>query len=358
MSDAPIGADLDEDEGPAPSWTRWLTLGSLVIAVIALGLTIWSVGPRTILDQLRAIGWGFLAIIGIEAVITCVDAAAISGFLGPGGRRPGYLYVLKAQLAGRALNAVTPGGTLGEATKATILLERTPSSRAIASIVRYNLTTIGMTLLSTAIGAPICALVLEVPDWLRLLLWIGAAVSAVLLVTGALLIHRGMLVTVIDVLARIRLVPRRKVGPWRASLGRIDRQLRGGRGSLLRRWAPALWVALSRVLTVASSWAVLAIVGQVLGAGQIAAMATIGPLISVASAVVPLGLGVSEGGNAAMFAAIGLPASLGVTVVLARRVMLIIYAVIGIVLMLTSSTIAQVRGNAGKPAPSKAPARA
>src|SRR5262245_538396 len=126
MADAP---NAEEDEAPAGAWIHWFTLGSIVLGLGALALTIWSVGWRQLVDELRAVGGWFAAIIALEGVITCLDAAALSGFLGKGGRRPGYLDVLEAQVAGRAINVITPGGSLGEATKVTKLMALTSSSR-------------------------------------------------------------------------------------------------------------------------------------------------------------------------------------------------------------------------------------
>ncbi len=353
MSQAPHAQIPDDDDEPAPSWTRWFTLVSMVLAIIALTITIWTVGPSQLIAQFRRVGWWFAAIIGLEAVITCVDAAALSGFLGQGGRRPGYGHVLRAQLSGRAINAVTPLGSLGEATKATMLLERTSTSRAVAAVVRYNLASLGMLLLAITIGAPICALTLDLPRWMTLALVTGSAVGALLLVGGTVLVRRGMLVSLIDFFARLRVVPRRKVGPWRAKLAKIDHHLKG-RGSRRQRWTPAGWVVLSRMLGWTSIWMILAVVDHAPSIGTMGAMVTAGTLISLVAALVPMGLGVSEGGNAALFSALGEAPLLGVTVVLARRVTLIIYATIGLTLLVTSRTVDRVRSKrpAGASAPS------
>ena len=96
---------------------------------------------------------------------------------------------------------------------------------------------------------------------------------------------------------------------------------------------------MSRLLSLVSMWVVLRSVGYTAGPGTVAAIATAGTLISMIASVVPMGLGISEGSNAALFAALGAPASLGVTMVLGSRITLLVYAAIGLFLLSASSVV-------------------
>ena len=329
----------DPGERAAPSWTRYFTHASIAVAVIALAITVWSVGPSQLWHQLADIGWGFAAVLAIEVVITGCDSAALSGFLGPGGRRPSFLHVVRAQVAGRAINAVTPLASLGEATKATTLMERTGSQRAIAAVFHYNLAAIGVRLITIAVGAPICALVLPLPHLLAVALLVGSAIAAAALIAGALLVRRGMLASLVDGVRAVRLISSERAGRWHAKLDAIDRYQPRDAGRR-RQWLPALWVIASRLLSLASMWVVLRSVGYTAGLGTVAAVATAGTLISMIASVVPMGLGISEGSNAALFAALGAPASLGVTMVLGNRITLLVYAAIGLFLLSASTVVA------------------
>lgn len=328
----------------APSWTRFFTYGSIALAAIALVVTIWSVGPARLLAQLADIGIGFAAVLLIELAITGCDSLALSGFLGKGGRRPSFLHVVRAQVSGRAINAVTPLASLGEATKATTLMEQTSSHRAIAAVIHYNIVSIGIRLLTIAIGAPICALVLDLPEALNVVLWVGGAVAAAALAGGVVLVRRGMLATAIDAVRAVRLVSQERAKRWRDKLAGIDKHLRPRPDQRARqRWSPALFVIGSRMLSLVSMWVVLASVGYRAGVGTIAAVATAGTLISMMASIVPMGLGISEGSNAALFAALGAPASLGVTMVLGNRITLLCYAAIGIFLVSASTAVGSAR---------------
>lgn len=337
-------ASLAGDDRPAPSWTRWFTRCSVLFGLAALVVTVWSVGPRTLVDQVAAIGWGFAAIILIEAAVTGCDGAALSGFLGSGGRRPGFWYVLRAQVIGRAINAVTPLASLGEATKATALMERTSTPRAIGAVMRYNLATLGVRLAIVAIGAPICALVLDLPGWLVGLLFGVAAGAAALLVAGVLLVRRGMLASAVGAVHALHLVSDERAKRWRGKLTEIDRHLRPPSGGDRRaRWTPAGWVVLSRTLTITSTWVVLVATGTFVSAGTMAAISSAGQPLAAAASLVPLGLGISEAGNAALFAALGESPSLGVAMVLGTRITTLVYAAIGLTLMGTATVIGSRR---------------
>lgn len=339
MTDAAATAEIDDDSA-SPSWTRWFTMGSVGVAFVALFLTIWSVGPSALAVQLTAIGWGFAGVLAIEAVATACDSAALSGFLGHGGRRPGYAYVLRAQIMGRAINAVTPLATLGEATKATSIMERTSTPRAIGAVLRYNLASFGMRLAVIAIGAPLCALLLDVPRWLDYVLVFGGLAALVLLLGGAWLVARGMLSSGVSMLRSVRLISSERASRWRERGRQVDRHMRADRGvSLRKRWAPASWVAVARVLNLASLWLVVLAAGTLIGPGTMAAISTAGQLINALTSLVPLGIGLSEASNAALFSALNETASLGVTMVLGSRISTLAYAAIGLSLIGTTAML-------------------
>jgi hypothetical protein len=74
--------------------------------------------------------------------------------------------VLHAQVAGRAINLVTPLASLGEATKVTLLMRDTDGTRAVAAIARFGMVYVIINLAMIIVGAPVCALALPLPGWL------------------------------------------------------------------------------------------------------------------------------------------------------------------------------------------------
>src|SRR5213075_1927580 len=111
--------DLCGNEAPShashsPRWLHWVTRVSLAIGIVALSITVWLVGPRLLLVQLANIGWFFVALVVLELATSVCDATAIY-FMADGKGRPSWRACVVAQVAGRGINSITPGGNLGEA---------------------------------------------------------------------------------------------------------------------------------------------------------------------------------------------------------------------------------------------------
>src|ERR1041384_3010105 len=186
-----------------PTWARWVTRISLVIGVVALVLTIRSTGLVAIGTYFKRIGWGWFAVAILELAITAMDATAIRAFLSPEHGKIRLRDAVLSQLAGRAVNAVTPSGNLGEAVKVSVLVEHVSESRAVATILLYNVVSFSVELVTVGIAALLMAVFLPMPNTLRwMMLGIGALVLALAFAIYAL-VRRGVLVSVARVAARI-----------------------------------------------------------------------------------------------------------------------------------------------------------
>ena len=328
-----MSTPTDAAAAAPPRWARSFTIAATVVAAVALAVTLRSVGFGEVVAQLEAIGGWFAALVAIEVVAALCDAASISGFLGPAAPRSRFRRVLHAQVTGRAINLVTPVASLGEATKATLLMRDTPSTRAIAAIARFGVAYWLINLGLIVVGAPVCALVLDLPAWLARTLWIGTAAAAVIVIGLALLVRAGMVGTVVHGLARVRLVSPARAARWAERVAELDAGLRGATFST---WWPALWALASKLLQWLAAWLVMYANGHAPPLEVMAAIATAGTLVNIAANVVPLGLGIAEGGTAALVAALGHPASLGVTMAMARRAVQLLYAAIGLTLLVSA----------------------
>jgi uncharacterized protein (TIRG00374 family) len=327
----PGGATVSpQAEGAPPGWARWVSRISLAIALVAFVATIWAVGPRTVLAHLVAIGGWFAAILALEAVITMLDARAIH-VLARDGDRGGYGRVLFAQIAGRAVNLVTPAGAIGEATKASILTESMPTSRAVAAVLYVGLVSAIFQLAVVAVGAPLTALLLPLPAALRWGLIATSVIATAIAVTLAILVRRGMLSSLVGAGVRLRLVSRRRRTKWHARLARIDDRLRGSEGP--GRRAAVAYVITSKVLGWASIWAILSATGYLASVGEMAALLSAGVVIGWVATIVPMGVGVTESGNFTLFRALGAPPAHGVALALTRRIIHLVFAALGFVLL-------------------------
>lgn len=342
-----MGEPEEEESAGPPKWAKWISRLVFLGALIALGVTLYSVGFGTIWSQLRIIGWWFVPIVLLEVASAFADALVIHGFLGSGGRRPGYWSVLRAQVSGRAINLVTPMASLGEATKVTMLMRETSSGRAVAAVVRFNISYAALNLMAVVIGAPIVALALNLPSWMEKTLWIGTGVSVVVIGGVALLLRAGLLGSLLQGLRSVRILSEERTKKLKQKIKEVDHSLRGDRG--LRSWLPGLWALVSKIMGWAIVWIVMSVNGHPPGVGVLATLASAGTLVNLVSNIAPMGIGLNEAGTAALMAALGVNAGLGVTTVLARRVIQICYAAVGLTLMATE-TVPIKKGKKGSKA--------
>src|SRR3954464_4846286 len=141
-----------------PAWARWVAKISLVVAAFALVLTVRKVGLLAIAKYFRLIGWWWIAVFVLEVVITSLDAVAIRAFMSPEQHKVKLRSALLSQLAGRSVNAVTPSGNVGEAVKVSVLTEHVSQTRAVATILLYNVVSFTVELAMVAAAAPFVAL--------------------------------------------------------------------------------------------------------------------------------------------------------------------------------------------------------
>ena len=82
--------------------------------------------------------------------------------------------------------------------------------------------------------------------------------------------------------------------------------------------------------------------GYTLGPGQFLALCSAGVVLGWISTIIPMGLGISEGGNVALFALIGAPTALGVALALARRVNQVVFALLGFTILTADRVASRV----------------
>ncbi len=327
-----------------PSWARWVTRGSLVIAAIALVYTIRKAGLDSLWTNFQRIGWWWLAVVPMEALITTLDAVAIRAFLSPEQSKIRLRTAILAQLSGRAVNAVTPTGSLGEAIKVSVLAEHVSESRAVATILLYNVVGFTVELATVAVAAPLVVLLVPMPDGVGWLLIVSAVVCAAISIGLYLLVRGGMLTSFIGLGYRLRILSPARHERWRAKLAPVDDKIRITRGARRRdRVLGIALVTISRLTSMSLSLLLLHAMGDSITTAFVAAYTVGGFIIYMVGSLVPMGIGVSEGGNFEMFRMLGADPGSGLALVEARRTTQIAYAFIGLMLLTASETVKRAR---------------
>ena len=345
--------------GNRPTWARWVTRISLVVAAFALALTIHKVGLVAIAKYIRLIGWWWIAVFLLEVVITSLDAVAIRAFMSPEQDKVRFRSALLSQLAGRSVNAVTPSGNVGEAVKISVLTEYVSGSRAVSTILLYNIVSFSVELLIVAAAAPFMALLLPLPGTWRALFLIAGVVCLAISVGLYTLVHRGMLASLARAGVRLQLLSPARFERWHAKLASVDDKLRLIAGARSRdRWLGIASVIASRLVSLGLSLVILHAIGEPITVAFVAGYTVGGFVVYMLASLVPMGLGISEGGTWELFRALGENPARGTALVIARRVTLVMYAAIGLVLVMASETVQRARKPATAAEPVREPAPA
>jgi hypothetical protein len=354
-----------------PTWARWVTRISLVVGLVALAWTIHTTGLRTIGTYFKRIGWWWFAVVALEVVITSLDSIAIRAFMSPEQDKVRFRSALLSQLAGRSVNAVTPTGSLGEAIKVSVLTEHVSQSRAVATILLYNVVSFAVELGTVAIAAPLAALLVPMPTGLRWamigasVVCAGAAIGCYALVHSDVLSQLATFALKIPVpglawarrkIFKLETASRYVLSPTtfekvKEGLAATDRKLQGVEGArTVDRVVGIVAITMSRLISMSLSLLILHAVGETITVAFVAGYTVGGFAVYMLSTLVPMGLGISEGGNYWLFRALGENPARGVTLTMARRVTLVIYAGIGLILVTVSETVARAREGVPTPA--------
>jgi len=270
----------------------------------------------------------------LPVLLTVLSYAAMSrsyqGIAEAAGCHLRFLEWLRITFVSNTVNyLVTTAGLSGFAVRMFLLSQRAiPSGRAVLiSLVQTFLTNFTL-LLFILLG--FASLVLR--HSLPLLALVGASAAIVLfssLLAWAvvLMYHRRLrrrtLFFIADAGHRIlrRLIPRWT--PGRVRLWRFQHNLNEGLEFLLARKdrmiAPAGWILLDWVLTIAILWAAFRAVNYPIPPGLVVVGFAVGVVLSLVS-FVPGGLGVMEGSMTAVFASLGVPFANAFLAVLIFRV--------------------------------------
>ncbi|HEY4058370.1 MAG TPA: lysylphosphatidylglycerol synthase transmembrane domain-containing protein [Kofleriaceae bacterium] len=320
-----------------PKKSRWAAIFNLAMFILGGSALVW---------MLRTTSWGDLEvtlvrvgnwagiILGLDLISLCLDAAAWRAFMRPEARMVSYPRVLGAWASGRAINVLTPFGALGEPTKITMLMEKAPKARLMSSLVLFNATVLYFSVTVMLIGIPITLLTLDLSHAIKVACGIGVAVIVPLMVMLGLVIHRGAVATLVGTLRKLHVIGDERAKDWKSRLGEVDKHIRELHNHRTAGTsAGILFIATSKLVTYTSTMLLIHAVGVHLSFSLIVAVLSVGVLIQWVSSIVPLGLGLADGGNAALYVLLGATSQQGLFVTMLNRVRSVAVAMFGLGLM-------------------------
>lgn len=304
----------------------------LVAGTVAFVILLWRLGWDGLARVVGRTGAWFAVIAAIDAASLLSDAGGVHSFARQ--HAPiSYWRVFAAQASGLAINRLTPGNSIGEPIKVTMLMEHVPETTAISAIVMFNVATVLVAISVIVIGVPVTLLVSDLPPRVELVVWIATAVLVMLALALALVVRRGAVGTLIDAAARMRLLAPARAARWRTRIADIDSNVR----RLGRNRRAFVFVIGSRILNWAGTLVLLHTLALPLTVPLVIGVLSVGLIIQWASNVIPLGLGLADGGNYALYGVLGASPEAGLDFAMINRVRTCVLALIGLTVMLIAN---------------------
>lgn len=307
----------------------------VAVGLAAIAALLLAVGPRTVAAMLRRAGWSFAAVSALYAVHQAVRAAALWRAL---PRSPAsFLQVLRVRFSGETVEALTfTGPLLAEPAKGWFLQDygvTVPDAFAAVALEYLMYVVVSAWLAAAAFGFLLGRGLLP-----RYLTW-PAACAVVLMVLftvgffAVMLRRRGVLVASMRWIG----VSLRRERTMAAAIARVEpteRLLVGFLQDYPARSGQILVLeGAAHALLALEIWAVLVALRQMLSVLDCVIIEGGIKVVSAAFFFVPGQLGAAEGGYAVLAAAVHLPAAVGVTLALVRRVRTLVVAIPGIFLL-------------------------
>ena len=320
----------------AKSPRRHLTAAGALSIAAGVALFAWMVhrvGPQIVATHLRQIGWGFLLIVAIAGLRFAMRAAAWALCVEP-PHRLSFAQAFAAVLAGDALGNATPlGPIVGEPAKAAFVRTRMPLAAALTALaienVLYTLSTAAM------IAAGMIALLFrfELPQALREASEIALAAIAALFAAALWILWRRPALVSGPMGAVSR--PSTRLQSRLERVRALEREVYTFAGRRQGAMFPLIGAELMfHALGVAEVHVTLWFLnGTPPPLLTSFILETVNRLITVVFKFVPMQVGVSEAGTALVTQVLGLGASTGVTLGIVRKVRMLCWSSLGIVLL-------------------------
>jgi hypothetical protein len=304
---------------------QYLLTGVTALGGVALfAYAVRSVGLSPISDGIGRVGWGLVPILALAGLRFALRTQAWRQCMRADARLP-FGSALAAFLAGDAVGSVTPLGlAASEPTKAFLARHRLATADALSSLAIDNLVYAGSALAMVAIGVVVLLASVPLPPAWRE----GGVVLLVVLAAGTVAGLR---------LLRGTWSPEQGPRPaWRERLAGIRRSVvdfsAANPGQLWRAFGLGMGFHVVAVIEVylTLAWIRADVAPTV---SQSVIFEALNRVVTLAFKFVPFRVGVDEALSGALAPGLHVPAAIGVTLAIVRKVRNLFWAAIGLALM-------------------------
>ena len=297
---------------------------ALAVAAVTLGILLWTLDPAAVLRMVLGVGWGMALILAQEIVAHVFNALGWRFAFAPGQTEAFPLAELvKLRIAGDAVNYLTPSGTIaGEFTRTAMLNDSHRMEVRAASVVIAKCAQTLAQILFSATGV----LVVFGGDFGRLPgpAWAAVAVAA-------------MIAALWFAWSRLR---RPTALPAAAAAASGFRAVLAASREFVSRY-PERFALSTAMFVLGYAWGafeaywICRFIGLPVGAGTALTIEALSTAVDGLLFMVPAKIGTQEGGKAAVFVALGLPAASGLAFGIVRHLRELAWAAFGLLLRWT-----------------------
>jgi putative membrane protein len=296
---------------------------------------LWMTGPRVVLDNVRAVGFGIVLIVAQEIVaIVCNTLGWRSAFPGA-ARAVSFPRLLGQRLAGDAVNFVTPTASLGgEIVRVRLLRERVSTTTAAASVAIAKLSqTVGQVAF-VVLGLTVLALRANEAGHPALGHGIPIGVATMVVITALVLLaqRRGLFAPLLRRLAA-RGLPA-SVEQFAQRLERLEQEIAAFHKAERRRFVwSSVWFALGWAAGLIEVGLILHFLHIPPTFDRVLAIEVLSIAIDGMLFFVPAKIGTQEGGKVLIFSLLGLAPAQGLSFALLRRIRELTWAAVGLAVL-------------------------
>lgn len=289
-----------------------------------------GVGYDKVAASLDAVGWGFLILVSFGFLSVVIEGLALRCATGPSAS---FGRIVGASLASAAVNSLTPFGEGGEVIRINLLASTMPGKQALSSVMFWNLAYRVTKHVAIFLGP--LALFLFDPDRFGIGMLLGFTAAAVVATVPSLLflllLRKGGAAVVVRLLGRIPVV-RKRITPDLLEKARETDALVHEFASSRRRdaWLAMALLFAARLLTFLDVWVTLTLLGAGTTFPEAMFLVTGLQVVRIVLSVLPVQIGVGEGGETSVFMILGLTAELGFSQAFVRLLRLLILYVMGL----------------------------
>lgn len=299
----------------------------LLLGLILLGVLLGTIDVRPVLHQVQSLSWGLLLLLlpcGLTQILDTFGwRYAFRRCLLP------FFTLLPVRLAGKAFNTTSLTGTLGgEPVKVYLLYPRVSVKEGAASVV-IDKTTALLAQISVLLLGIVCSL-LVVPAGSPLLRWMVVLALLGLSAIGGFVAaqRRGLFSRSLKTLNRLGFSWHRGI---EAAQG-LDETIAAFYATHRSRLALSyLFHLLGSLVGILEVYMILRLLGLPVSLTTAIVIEAFSAAIKAAGFLIPGAIGVEEGGNVAVFLAVGLTAEMALSFSVVRRLRELIVVVAGLV---------------------------